>query len=232
MNPSTKLMLEVLQRLAGEGKCYAEAAAHAGVSYHYVASFSRRFGVKFRKNKRGPKPSIANERSFDMRLMYESGKTLHEIGQQYGITRERVRQILTRDFGIRAKDGGKAEQGRVRRRNKAKSRDERSQKAWGCSFRQYRKILKHPGKPTYAYASQRRNARERGIAWELSLYQWWKVWEHSGHWDERGRGRGYQMCRLNDVGPYAVDNVYIATGADNMRDYWANIRAQETREAA
>ena len=38
-----------------------------------------------------------------------------------------------------------------------------------------------------------------------------------GNWEERGRGHGYQMCRVRDAGPYAVNNVYIATGPEYER---------------
>jgi hypothetical protein len=99
------------------------------------------------------------------------------------------------------------------------------QRAWGCSYSDYRSILAHKDQPNHAFSMQRKNAERRGIDWELSLSQWWKVWEQSGHWNERGRGAGYCMCRLNDTGPYAIDNVYIATGIENMRDYWVNKRS-------
>lgn len=226
MNAATRLMVAKLADLAERGMTYTEAAQEAEISYHLVASYARRFDLEFRQEKRGRKISTRkDERSADMRLMYEEGNTLIQIGQKYGITRERVRQILTRDYGTRAKDGGKAETGRRKRREFHKKRDARCLKYWGCTYRQYRSVLKMEGKPTRCWHAQRQNAAKRSIAWELNLWQWWKLWQQSGHWSERGRGNGYCMCRLNDVGPYSVDNVYIATGGDNMRDYWVRRRA-------
>lgn len=167
-----------------------------------------------------------------MRAQYVAGQTLEQIGERYSITRERVRQIITKHYGIRAKDGGKAEVARKNRQAFQKKRDARMMKCWGCTYKQYRSILKRPDQPTYAFSQQRKSAGQRGIGWELNLWQWWKIWEHSGHWAERGRGHGYGMCRLNDVGPYAADNVYIGTGVENVQDYWVNKRAADTLVAA
>lgn len=227
MNPATQLMVAKLTEMAARGLTYNEAAAEAGVSYHYVASYARRYDLTFTLEKRGRKINTRKDaRSFDMRLMYEAGQTLEQIGQKYGLTRERVRQLMTRDFGTRAKDGGKAEIGRQKRREFQNKRDARCLKAWGCTYRQYRTALKSAGKPTYGFIGQRRNARERGIKFELTFWQWWTVWQQSGHWSERGRGAlSYCMCRLNDTGPYSVDNVYIATTRENMQDYWVSRRA-------
>lgn len=70
--------------------------------------------------------------------------------------------------------------------------------------------------PLKAFHRQRSKAlRSRGIGWELSLPEWWAVWKDSGHWHDRGLGRGYMMSRYGDVGPYAVGNVYIAPGVGN-----------------
>jgi hypothetical protein len=33
------------------------------------------------------------------------------------------------------------------------------------------------------------------------------------------------MCRLGDQGPYSIDNVYIASGAVNIQDYWADVKS-------
>lgn len=71
--------------------------------------------------------------------------------------------------------------------------------------------------PLRAFGHQRQAARnKRGIAWELTLPQWWKIWQDSGHWQDRGIGRGYMMCRKGDLGPYAVGNVFIGPGVENL----------------
>lgn len=175
---------------------------------------------------RGPKPKTAPDaREERMRALYLDGATLAAIGKEYGITRERVRQLLTKYYGIRAPDGGCAERARRSKQRLDRKREARAQKSFGCSYREYQTILNHPDRPTKAFWCQRRNATTREIGWELNLWQWWSIWQKSGHWPERGRGRGYQMCRLNDVGPYSVDNVYIATGVENIQDYWADVKS-------
>lgn len=71
--------------------------------------------------------------------------------------------------------------------------------------------------PRGAFYQQRRNAELRGIEWNLSMGQWWRIWQESGHWDQRGKGfNKYVMCRKNDVGPYAVGNVFIALSTENI----------------
>lgn len=71
------------------------------------------------------------------------------------------------------------------------------------------------------FRRQQRSANERGIAWEMTLDEWWRVWQDSGHWSQRGRRSGqYVMARLGDVGPYSVANVYITTSGENVKDYY------------
>lgn len=70
--------------------------------------------------------------------------------------------------------------------------------------------------PLRAFQHQRFRAGRRGIEWELTLAEWWAIWDASGHWHERGVGRSYMMCRTGDLGPYAVGNVFIAPGVENL----------------
>jgi hypothetical protein len=66
------------------------------------------------------------------------------------------------------------------------------------------------------YAQHRHNAEVRGVGWNFTFDQWWKVWQDSGCWTERGWGADkYCMCRFGDIGPYAVGNVFIATNREN-----------------
>jgi len=69
------------------------------------------------------------------------------------------------------------------------------------------------------YNDQKSNARIRGIEWNITFEEWMKVWESSGHLEERGKGLGkYVMSRIRDQGPYSVDNVFI--------QLWENNRAE------
>lgn len=70
--------------------------------------------------------------------------------------------------------------------------------------------------PQGAYVTQRVNAERRGIEWQFTFETWWRLWESSGHWPERGRRIGrYCMARLGDCGPYAPFNCLIVLHADN-----------------
>jgi hypothetical protein len=69
------------------------------------------------------------------------------------------------------------------------------------------------------FFSQRLAARNRGIGWELTFRQWWRIWKESGHWEQRGRNNGqYVMARYGDRGPYSVDNVKIVTVDINLAE--------------
>jgi hypothetical protein len=69
-----------------------------------------------------------------------------------------------------------------------------------------------------AYRQQRKNAKKRGIEFPIAFDDWKALWNDSGKWDLRGRSKGqYVMCRVGDVGPYAIGNVFIATNSENTR---------------
>jgi hypothetical protein len=77
-----------------------------------------------------------------------------------------------------------------------------------------------------AYNRQKCNAGKRGIGWNLTLGEWWRIWSDSGKWAERGRGRGkYHMARNRDGGTYAAGNVRIIVCEDNLAEE-AEIRRQ------
>ncbi len=71
-------------------------------------------GVPPRKRGRPPLPKDRppSERALAMATLYrDDGKTLEEIGAQYGITRERVRQLIE-PLGLTGADSGYRRRGR------------------------------------------------------------------------------------------------------------------------
>lgn len=164
---------------------------------------------------------------------YRSGRTLQQIGDEFGISRERVRQIIVA-AGVTARDGGvriNAERRAHRKRvAKALKRDARMTFLYGCDFKTLLVLnegLHRCARGSYAaaYLQQRRSAQHRGVAWTITFPQWMAVWRESGHLDERGRGRDlYCMARRGDKGAYAVGNVYITTVANNVSDYQAELK--------
>jgi DNA-binding CsgD family transcriptional regulator len=165
--------------------------------------------------------------------LFTSGHTLQQIATVYGISRERVRQIVAR-HNMRRADGGahkKSEIARERRRARLKvRRDAASMEVFGCDYETLLRL--NDGRPGWSrtgrarqYLQQRRSAGYRGIEWRMTFPEWWEIWEQSGHYADRGRGReGYVMARQQDFGPYAAWNVYIVTGAANVTDYQAELK--------
>lgn len=164
-----------------------------------------------------------------MAELYVNGSVLSKIGKEYDLTRERVRQIIKKYSGMTGVDGGAVVRARRRAATAHATRDAHYLRKYGCMFDQWsslriigRELMCSGGKgrdssPTYAYSQQKNNARRRGIGWEMTLWEWWCIWKESGHWEERGRGIGYWMMRINISRTYAIDNVRIVTGRDGMR---------------
>lgn len=202
------------------GMTAAQTAEAVGLGLVSVYSYAKKAGLQFVRSGTGPQNQ---SRAEAMEAMYRGGATLEAIGKIYGVSRERVRQILSKHQRITAQDGGKALSAKIAKAKREADRDARSLEKHGCTYAQlaelraYARELKANGESEYrtpirAFCSQRNGARLRGLEWNLKLWDWWMVWQKSGKWDERGRARdSYVMCRLGDAGAYEVGNVYIAT---------------------
>lgn len=212
----------LMRQLAAEGASRKECAARLGVCYATIHHACHRYVIKF---KRGDltvgKP---DERSSTMAALYEEGFTLQQIGDRYGVTRERVRQLIKKRHGMTCADGGQHKRAEDKRRSRADRLDAQTLQKHGCTWEQYKGLLaigrgvgSRERTPVGAFTRQRTNAKVRGIEWTLTLWQWWNLWQASGCWDKRGRGTGYMMCRVGDAGSYEMGNVYIATGVHNAK---------------
>lgn len=225
----TRELMQRLRECCAGGMYRSQAAEHVGISPVYLHQLERRYGAVFPECQRGRKVGISNEnvsRAAQMAALYKSGHLLREIGEKFGVTRERARQVIAKHHGMSGKNGGAHVQARRKQLDTHVKRDVKCLAKHGCTWAQYLQ-LRDMRKPTRAFIEQKRNASSRGIGWELTLWQWWTIWQESGHWDMRGRGTGYAMCRVNDTGPYAVGNVYIATCVQNIHDYYDRKRAEQ-----
>lgn len=153
--------------------------------------------------------------------LYQSGHTLRQIGDNWGVSYERVRQILKKNFGISRFDSGRYARVQEKHRQRDNARAERHYCRYKCS-REAREKLHEVGRamqkagyrrqkwPTHVFIQQRNNMRRQGICWELSLLDWWQIWLDSGHWLDQGRGRGkYRLCRVDTSGAYVLGNVEV-----------------------
>jgi len=162
-------------------------------------------------------PEAKIQRAAAMAELYAKGQTLQEIGDRYGITRERVRQILSL-LGITRDCGGSAV-----RQSPCEIKQQQRERAFiqkkGMTRAEYKSIRKqHPG-AVRAFFDQKRNASRRGIGWNLNFAEWWFIWQQSGKWNERGRGKdGYVMARHGDTGPYDIGNVSIVSAVHNQQE--------------
>jgi hypothetical protein len=151
-----------------------------------------------------------------MAEMYRQGVTLVQIGEKFGMTRERVRQIL-RAIDVYKTDGGAAVRRAAKQAAKRRAKDVAYLSRHGVDYATYRHLVAIGA--TRPFQQQRSNARARGIDWKLTLGDWWSIWERSGKWEGRGRTElDYVMSRINDAGPYALGNVHIQTCQENSRD--------------
>lgn len=66
--------------------------------------------------------------------------------------------------------------------------------------------------PRRAFLNARNQAKQRGIAWRLSYWEWWQLWRD--HWD-RKQHELLCLARYADCGPYERDNCRVTTIAEN-----------------
>jgi hypothetical protein len=216
------------------GKSVASVAAEYGVTAPRIYTIFKILGIPLPRREAAERDSRApTARDLEMAAMHKGGSTLLEIGEKFGLTRERIRQILSRKLGITKHEGGCAV--RSFRNTSAKvaalrAKDERKaarcSALWGMSLDGYESHVGEFGScgvtssPMHKYTSQRANARKRGIAWNFTFADWWRVWQESGKWDERALSKtGYVMARWGDGdAPYSVDTVYICTQSQNAKD--------------
>lgn len=205
-----------IRALATEGKGHGEIAAAVGGMAAGVAAYCRRNGIEVQ---RPHKDYSADPRVIKMADMYRQGLTLEDIGRQFELTRERVRQLLSK-CGITKTDGGGAVRVQAVRAasvSKARQRQAKQEAKHGVPY-DLLQALRSNG-ATRAFQQQRRTSKTRGIAFRLSLAEWWAVWQASGKFRLRGRGKGtYCMSRIRDDGPYALGNVHIQLTEENGRE--------------
>jgi hypothetical protein len=162
-----------------------------------------------------------------MKAMHSSGLTLQIIGDHFGVTRERVRQILKK-HGVTRDQGGCAFRAVERAKAERRRKDAISLARNGMTYAEWRAT---PYATKAAFAHHRKSAGNRGIPFDLTLGDWIRLWGRSGKFHLRGHGGDlYCMARINDAGGYTIGNVKIITNRENAREY-AKAKREGRREA-
>lgn len=156
------------------------------------------------------------ERNARMAEMFRQGLTLQAIAGHFGVTRQRVSQILTR-AGIKSDAGGMKLKAAMRRETQRRMHRARIEARWDVSFERWKECRRNG--LVRRYEQHRQNSSNRGIPFYLTFGEWLSIWEASGHINEMGRGKDkFCMCRISDSGAYEVGNVHIQTIAENSRE--------------
>ena len=177
----------------------------------------------YQKKPNVKRPEKNNTRDQEIIAFYKEGKTLQEIGDIYGLSRERIRQLLKMN-GLNSMDGGKILHNifkKIHCIKKVSPQELKCLNSYGCS-REVRNCFGKPhlkGTLAYSYHNQKSNALSRGLLFNLTLPEWVEIWRQSGHLHERGKGSGkYVMARFSDSGGYTKDNVQIITHNENSKE--------------
>lgn len=153
------------------------------------------------------------ERNEYLADQYRKGRTLEELGREVGITRERVRQIITQ-LGASRHAGGASKRSEDRKKKIKSERDQRYLQKYGLTRQEY--VEARDAGYQKAWADQKRNAQRRRIGWHLTLKGFIEVWE--GKFHLRGKRRdALVMTRIDLDQPFTKDNVKIVTLAESAR---------------
>lgn len=213
--------------LAAAGLTRQQAAQAIGVGYARLVQIARANAIEF-VNAAAFRPG-REARIEKMAAMYRQGLTLEKIGQHFGLTRERVRQII-RKAGVTSVEGGASKQAAHKLAAAQSRREAKALARWGVSHAEMK--LRRADGTLRAYIFQEKSARNRGIEWALSFPQWLSVWIASGKLSERGRGKGrYVMSRIKDEGGYKVGNVHVQLSTDNNSQGIAKCRKNKAANA-
>lgn len=217
------------------GASDAEISRVTGYSVPYINTLRRSLGLS---SKHMHQASSADRISKIIKRI-EAGETLEQIGDSIGVTRERVRQLASKG-GVTGQTGMATrrllwrEARRRENQTKDEEREARYQRTYGCSYAEVIRLnagvlLSIPGSRALEYRYWIRNVR--GIMrteCSLTFPQWCAVWGE--HWEDRGRGCGYRISRIDRHGAFTPDNVICERGNESMSRHrklnpWTNTKA-------
>lgn len=174
------------------------------------------------------------EREQEILFLYQTGKTTIEIGEKFGITRQRVQQILKK-YGLERKHGGSFVRHQLKEKREQKERkDKKIEKLekWmndniGISLQEAERIngekitavfskkFRHTAIFRYFSVRWQRKRRQHFKEEYLSFEEWAKVWENAGLWilDEETRCWGpkakYSIAKKDESLPWSIENSIV-----------------------
>ena len=209
-------------RLYREGISLVNLSKRFGIGISWISQILTQRGVsrRGRGRPRGFVNDVATrQRNESIVQLYQEGLTLAIVGQKFGITRERVRQILKCQEVSKA-EGGRAVALQHREVRKAQDKEALYLARFGHTAAEHRRLLQMDHESRKAGVPQEhlimyrfrqaRNNLQKHYSWSLTLAQWWAIWEASGKWLLHGRGTGYYgMVRLDRSKGFEPGNVEI-----------------------
>lgn len=94
MKRSGEKLLQDIRVLAEAGATIAQTAEKLGYTYQYIARLARESGITFRRQHPINSNASANVRNQEICRRYLDGEMQVRLADEFGITRERVRQII------------------------------------------------------------------------------------------------------------------------------------------
>lgn len=167
---------------------------------------------------------------------FVAGELLREIGLDYGMSRERVRQIVRR-AGVTPQKRGQPQRRRDREKRqrehekaRKRAREQRIKDRWGISAQQYDKLRAYDDNlnrtPLGQYLYFKHSSKSRGVPFSLAFKDWWAVWRQ--HWHKRGRKDRDKLvtARKDFARPVERGNIRVIPAWQASRDFqnWRNAR--------
>lgn len=144
-------------------------------------------------------------RESDMIDMYVSGLTYREIGEIYGVSRQRIHQIL-KPFGITWVDGGAHLISQKRLAEYEARLEAKIQDKYQITLSDYREFMANGYKYSWirAYQNHRNNHKKDG--YNLSFKDWWEFLSSHDNYEDYARG-GYSLVRRTKNLPWSKFNL-------------------------
>ena len=124
--------------------------------------------------------------------------TMHEIGLREGVSRERVRQILSDHAPVEFKNVRKISRESLRAErvlSKNACRDEAFAQLWGCDRERFAYILAVFPDARLRFKENKGNAHSMNRPWNMTFFEWAMCWINSGKVWLRGRRKMHESGR-------------------------------------